>query len=123
MRFIFRAWDKINKRICFNFFIASDGEIYRDKDVHGVNMEGYRKIYTKGDDFILMQFTGCLDVKANHIFEDDILDAPWSQLFKVSWSPFYYGWALVSTDGNPIPFDKVQISLFEITGNIHQNKF
>lgn len=101
------------------FYLGANGEQWHDKDICGVDMSGHRKIMPT-DRYILMQYTGRIDVMTNYIYEDDILEANWGQLFRVYWATAYYGWVLMCADMQPTAFAKLDLSLFKVVGNIHQ---
>ena len=115
----FRCWDKVEKRILYHFNIASYDGVIQDIELpYGLKWEGRVMSENKGEDFILMQYTGLLDRNKKEIYEGDIIQGNEKQPNEVFWSECSW---MINQD--EVSFD--MLSEFnkemEIIGNIYSN--
>lgn len=137
----FRAWDNLNHRMQFDFFIDSDGAAWMNQDPHGVDMSGKKRV-ARTDRLEVMQFTGLKDKNGKEIYESDIIelidDAGNTIRTQVKWGNHRRqmsnglivdipGFAFIKADG-AASFPIVQnykgvhdLEIFEVIGNIYQN--
>ena len=125
----FRAWDKIQKQMCYDVSVYSEieTESWWSADVRG---ESGNKIYSfeYGE---LMQFTGLTDKNGKEIYEGDIVGNDGKCFYRVVFENaafVCYHTDLTNWDGRPLRwgllsrfFEMEDIFHIEVIGNIYEN--
>jgi len=113
----FRAWDKVNKQMCYDLSTLS------------FSHEGYELTAgyypEKGDyyELELLQFTGLKDKHGKHIYEGDIvrgLSKVGEVKFLETWSQW---WVITNQDDSSFSLVKIpnHPEIYEVIGNIYEN--
>lgn len=99
----FRAWDK-----SANKMRGTKGV----KDCFSLRSDGI-----SGNDYILMQYTECLDKNEKEIYEGDIISSEYGDLI-VRFDKGSFGY--LDNDGFFITLSDTNLSIFEIKGNVYE---
>lgn len=114
----FRGWSRYNEQMIKpKYFISMDGLKLCDND--GFINKDYP------EDIILMQFTGLLDKQGKEIYEGDIVNVSYGKQKESFRRKIIYNSKIASfivSCGDNINSRILEISVFEVIGNIYENK-
>lgn len=120
----FRVWHNGLKKMAFfaNPHVVTDSpsttlQLYWDDegDYYHSEFDTY-----PGDEVLVSQFTGLLDINKKEIYEGDILQSKGFDFMEISWSEENAGFYFATRDAGAIQFDKDQASISTVIGNVYE---
>lgn len=128
-RFKFRVWNIENKNFIYDAIYAYDGNNYSSKDNDGW-ICCFGEYIDRNNEYIVEQCTGLKDKNGKFIYEGDILKSRYSDVMRYEVVYRNAGLCLrvfaidkpETMDYLHIGKDVESIGLYEVIGNIHENK-